>query len=277
MSPKNCIRLWSVRFGVGAAIAGAGALGAVGSVAGGVIQSGAAKSAANTQAQAADLATALQVDEFQQGEANLAPFVQGGQGALAQLRSLTGTNNGGNPLTAPLTAPSQPTMAQLAATPGYQFTLQQGEQATQNSFAAQGLGNSGAALKGAANYAEGLASTTYQQQFQNYLTQNQQIYSMLGGQSSLGENAAATSGNQGIQGSANAGSTLQSGAAASAAGTVGSANAVSNAIGGVTGAGTNTALALALNQGGLFGNTAAGGVGNNIANQTQSAADLGEF
>jgi hypothetical protein len=63
-----------------------------------------------------------------------------------------------------------PTQAQLEATPGYQFTLQQGLESTQNSAAARGLGNSGAALKGAATYATGLANQTYQNQFQDMNT-----------------------------------------------------------------------------------------------------------
>jgi hypothetical protein len=62
-------------------------------------------------------------------------------------------------------APGQMTQAELAATPGYQFTLNQGLQAVQNSAAAKGLGVSGAALKGAADYATGLADSTYQTQF----------------------------------------------------------------------------------------------------------------
>lgn len=62
-----------------------------------------------------------------------------------------------------------PTMQGLAQTPGYKFTLQQGLQAAQNSNAAKGLGVSGAALRGASDYASGLASQTYNQQYQNYL------------------------------------------------------------------------------------------------------------
>ena len=41
-----------------------------------------------------------------------------------------------------MSAPFAPTMAQLASTPGYQFTLDQGLKATQNAYAAQGLAGS---------------------------------------------------------------------------------------------------------------------------------------
>jgi hypothetical protein len=54
--------------------------------------------------------------------------------------------------------------ATLETLPGYQFALQQGTKAAQNSAAARGLGVSGAALKGASTFAKGLAD----QSFANY-------------------------------------------------------------------------------------------------------------
>lgn len=242
---------------VSISVGGALALGAAGSIGSSLLSSSAATDAAKLQTDAANTASANQLAEFNQNKATLAPFVGAGTSSLTALQKLTGTDVGGNPLTAPLTRPFQPTMDELAKTPGYQFTLGQGLQNTQNSYAAQGLGQSGAALKGAANYAEGLASTTYQQQFQNYLNQNSQIYSMLGGQASLGENAAATTGNQGIQATANAGNFLTSGAAAGAGGIVGSANAINAGLSNVS----NTGLVYALgNNSGLFGSGSGGGI-----------------
>jgi hypothetical protein len=245
---------------VPAAVIGAGAIGAAGGLASGVIGSNAATSAAKTQATAAESGQQIQAGEFQQIEDLLSPYSMFGAGAVSSLAPLIGTQPGGNPLTAPLTAPFQPTQAQLASTPGYQFTLQQGEQAVTNSAAAQGLASSGAALKGAANYAEGLAGTTYQQQFQNYLAQNQQIYNLLAGAGTLGENAAATTGAQGSAITSNITNLLTGGAAAAAAGQVGSANAITSGIGNITGAGGNTALLLALNNSGLFGGQNTGGL-----------------
>lgn len=55
--------------------------------------------------------------------------------------------------------------SQLEATPGYKFELAQGEQGVTNSAAARGLSDSGAALKGASQYATGLADNTYQNNF----------------------------------------------------------------------------------------------------------------
>lgn len=255
----------SISIPTGIAIAGAGALGAAGSVASGIIGSNAATSAAKTQANAAEQGQAIQQQEFSNIEQMLGPFVGEGQSAIGTLATLTGAQPGGNPLTAPLTAPFQPTMAQLEATPGYQFTLGQGLKAVQNSFAAQGLGTSGAALKGATNYAEGLAGTTYQQQFQNYLAQNQQIYNQLAGVATLGENAAAQTGTTGSAITSNITNLLTGGAAATAAGTVGSANAISGAAAGIGNTSSNTALMLALNNAGLFGG------GQNVAGATSPA------
>lgn len=228
-----------------AAIIGGGiaAVGAIGSAA---ISSSASGDAASQQQAGASSASATQLAMFNQIQQNLKPYMDTGSSAISDLGNLTGTNSGGNPLTAPLTRQFQPTMAQLAETPGYQFSLQQGQQATQNSYAAQGLGSSGAALKGAANYAEGLAGTTYQQQFNNFQSANQQTYNMLSGLSGLGENAAAGVGNAGISTGNSIASNTIGAANAGAAGTVGSANALSGGLGSISNLGALASL------GGLF-------------------------
>jgi len=253
--------------GTGGALLGAGALGAGASLIGSGMQSSAIKSAAAQQAAAAQTAQQQQMAMFNQVQGNLSPFMQGGQTALQQLQGLTGTGAGGNPLTAPLTAQFQPTMEQLEQTPGYQFSLGQGLKATQNSYAAQGLGASGAAMKGAANYAEGLAGTTYQQQFQNNLSQNAQIANILQNQVNMGSNAAAGLSTAGIQSQGMANQALMSGAAASAAGTVGQATALAGGLAGATsslGSGaTNYALLNMMQNNGMFGgggNTAYSGM-----------------
>ena len=227
-----------------AAIIGSAGAGLVGSS----MQANAIGSAAQQQAAASQTASQQQMAMFNQVQGNLSPFMQGGQQALTQLQGLTGTGVGGNPLTAPLTSQFQPTMAQLEQTPGYQFSLDQGLKATQNSYAAQGLG----ALKGAANYAQGLASTTYQQQFQNNLSQNAQIANILQNQVNTGANSAAGLSNAGIQSTALSNQAAMSGAAASAAGTVGQANAYASGLSGLGGAATSYALINSMQNGGIF-------------------------
>jgi hypothetical protein len=150
-------------------------------------------------------------------------------------------------------------MAQLAQTPGYQFSLQQGELATQNSYAAQGLGSSGAAEKGAASFAEGLAGTTFQQQYSDYMQQNQTVYNMLSGQVGTGLSATQLIANA-AQGIGSNISNAQIGAgAASAAGTIGSANALTSGLNSAASGAGNSLSSLAflygLNPGNMFNKT----------------------
>ena len=128
----------------------------------------------------------------------------------------------------------------LTKTPGYEWNYAQGMRAVNNSAASRGLGLSGAQLKGAETFASGLADNTYQNQYNNALTQYQTNYnaaannvnrlmSLLG----VGQSAANQTGAYGMQNAANMGNYLTSGANAQASGQVGSANALSNALSGV--------------------------------------------
>jgi hypothetical protein len=94
-----------------------------------------------------------------------------------------------------LSTPFQPTQAQLDNTPGYQFALNQGLESTQNGFAARGLGISGAAMKGAAAYATGLAQQTYAQDAGIYQNGQATIANALTGGMNAGTSAASASGN----------------------------------------------------------------------------------
>jgi hypothetical protein len=124
----------------------------------------------------------------------------------------------------------QPTQAQLAATPGYQFDLAQGMQGVANSNAAQGRGISGAALKGAANYATGLANQTLPTQDAIFQQNLNNVINPLQNVANLGESAAAQTGNLGTANTNAANNALVTGANDSAAGTVGSASAISGGL-----------------------------------------------
>lgn len=260
---------------------------AVAGLAGSVISSGAAQSAAQTQADAANQASANQMAQYNQTRADLSPFTNSGTNALGSLNTILGLpgGNGINPLAAngiggltyqpsgaisnALSNPTfAPTQAQLESTPGYQFNLAQGQQAVANSSAAQGRGISGAALKGAANYATGLANNTlstqasiFQNNYSNALQANQQgqgifqsnlgnVLNPLSNLANQGQNSAATTGQQGIAAVGNANQALIGGANASAAGTVGSANAISSGLGSVGQAPLNSMLYSQLLNGG---------------------------
>lgn len=229
-----------------------GGLAAAGGVASGVIGANASKQAASVQANAANQQSANQLTMFNTEQQNLQPFISGGAGAFGQLQQLTGTNAGGNPLTSYLTQPFNPTMEQLAQTPGYQFALKQGMLAAQNGFAAQGLGESGAAIRGGIDYAEGLASETYQQQFDNNLKQKQSIFNMLGGMASTGENAAAGVMNAGMTAQNAASQIALGGANSTASGIVGGANALTGGINSAVGGIGNAATIMAMNNAGMF-------------------------
>jgi len=228
--------------GMAAAVIGAGVIGAGASIYSGSIQANAANKAADVSLQEANNSNALIQKTYESNKALLSPYVSAGTSALTSLEGMAGQAN------------FAPTMEQLQQTPGYQFTLQQGLLATQAGSSAQGMGSavagvgsgqtpgigaSGPLGKALANYAEGLASTTYQQQFQNYLTQNQQNYNQLAGIVSTGESAGAAiagvgqtaagqSSNALLTGSGQYGSATTAGAAASAAGVTGAASSLGN-------------------------------------------------
>lgn len=94
-----------------------------------------------------------------------------------------------------LTAQYAPTQAQLSATPGYQFALNQGLESTQNAAAARGLGVSGAALKAASAYSTGLAQQTYAQDAGIYQQGQQIAANNLVNGMNAGTSAASASGN----------------------------------------------------------------------------------
>ena len=185
-----------------------------------VIGAGANLLGGNMQASAANNAANLNEQQYQQTRSDLLPYNKAGQTATnALLKALPS-------LTAPVTMDE----AALRQTPGYQFNLNQGLKSVQNGAAARGLGASGAALKGAAGYATGLADSTYQNQFNNAVTNKLNAYNMLSGVSSLGENAAAQTGAYGTQAAANAGNALTNAGTAQAAGLVGAGNSLVNGL-----------------------------------------------
>jgi hypothetical protein len=205
----------------------------------------AANSAADAQKSAADSASATQMNMFTKMQGNLQPYMDTG----------TSANNALTGQLPSLTAPINMNESTLQNTPGYQFNLTQGLKATQSAAAARGLGVSGAALKGAATYATGLADSTYQNQFNNANTNRQTTYNMLSGQQSLGENAAAGVGNAGIQtGNSIASNTIGAGNAQAAADM-----AMGKAVGG---AASSIPSGMVLNN--LLSNNMAGGSQNSI-------------
>lgn len=165
---------------VATAIGGGALVGALGNVFG-------ATKAASAQEKATQLAQQTQMNMYNTTRGDLSAYRNAGADATAQLQAQM-------PF---LTSPIVMDEATLQNTPGYQFNLKQGLKATQNAAAARGLGVSGAALKGAATFATGLADNTYQNQFANENTNRTNAYNRLMGLITTGENAAAQTGSAG--------------------------------------------------------------------------------
>lgn len=193
--------------------------------------SDASKSAANTQSDAARYAADLQNQNLQQTRQSLQPFINTGYDAQSSLRNLLGlgTPTDGNTFGS-LTKPFNAQTWEQWKDPGYDFQLQQGQQALQNSQAAKDGVLSGAALKDLIGFNQGMANTAYQNAFGRYMSQNDATYNRLSSLLGIGENAAAGLGNTGAQVTSNIGNTLTSGANAQAAGMIGSANAISGGL-----------------------------------------------
>lgn len=229
--------------GWGLAAAGIAAAGAVG---GAVISSNASKSAANSQAGAAADAAQTQRDLFNAQSAYAAPQRNLGYGAdslLAQLygipdpnaagvnsqyganaagASFTGGSGGGAGGTsgAPGTAgPGTPNYNAFYNSPGYQFSLSQGQNAINRSASANGSLYSSNTLSALGAYTAGAAGT----QYNNYVQQLMGLAG-LGGSAVAGTNAAAQNAGNNIS------STQLSAGNANASGVLGSAGAWTGAL-----------------------------------------------
>lgn len=213
----------------------------------------ASTSAANTQADAATNATnsanATQLAMYNQTRDDQAPYRQAGYGAL---NTITQDQANGTGFAKPFT------QSDFMNDPGYQFQLQQGNQAIERSAAARGGLLSGAAAKSIAGYTTNLANTTYGDAYNRYLQTGAQQYNELAGVAGLGQTSVAQTGAAGTSTANNVANNTINGATqaanARASGYVGTANALSSA-------GGNLSQYYMLNQAGLLGGGNAYGSG----------------
>ena len=182
----------------------------------------AATQAADTQSAAATASLGLQKQgldfakkQYEQGRADMAPWLNAGKLGLHQYLVETGQTGG---------------KTRFTQSPGYAFQVQQGERGVINNLAALGMKDSGTALKSLTRFRMGLAN----QEFDSYLDR-------LSGISGVGQTASANTATLGQraagavnEGLNNMGTTMQAGADARASGYIGSANAWQNAIGDTT-------------------------------------------
>jgi hypothetical protein len=225
--------------GVATAIGGAALIGGVASYMG-------SSKASNAMQGASDAAIATQNANFEQTRGDEMPYMQAGDQALSQLNANSGFFN------------QQFTPDQFHLDPGYQFDLQQGEQALQNSAAASGHLISSQELGNASTYAQNMASNEYQNAYNRFQTDRTNMFNRLYSVANLGQTAASGVSASGMN-AANAISNAQIGAGnAQAAGIVGQANAIGGAFGqGVNGYLGYTTMQGLMNRGGSTGDPTA--------------------
>ena len=197
----------------------AAAVGVIGaSVVGGVMsskaQKSAAKTAANAQIDASEKGVEEQRRQFDAVQALLKPYADAGLSGLTGQQDLLGING---------TAAQQAAINNINNSSEMQTYLQQGENAIlQNASATGGLrgGNTQAAL---AQFRPQLLNQLINQRYQN-----------LAGMTALGQNAAAGTGNAGMQTASNISNLYQQTGAAQAGAALASGQATANAWNGVS-------------------------------------------
>lgn len=232
-----------IAIAAGVGLAGAG-VGAAASMSAADTQASAAKSAAQLQYEESQNALAFQQQEFQTQQANEAPFLKAGQGAVNSLSQY-----------APFTPPSgpfvPPTLAQAEQDPGFQFMLKEGTTALDQSAAATGNLYSGTQGRALTEFGQGLADTKYNEVYNralqtygtNYNTALNTYEANLNRLQSLAGEGLTSAGQINTAGTAAAGNVagidistgrniaqeMNNAAAAEASGYVGASNAVTGA------------------------------------------------
>lgn len=198
-------------------------------VAGAVAVAGVAGSvyAANKQAGAQNNATNSQNARYGQIQSNSQPYMTAGANATSQLADLMGTSgNTGAANYGYLQQQFNPTQDQLQNYPGYQFQLQQGGQALTNSQTPQSGALSGSTLKNLMGFNQGLAASNYNNYFNQFQTQQNNIFNRLNNVAGLGQSAAAGVGNSGTQLGIGAAQSTAAAGASQAGGIVGASNSI---------------------------------------------------
>lgn len=210
----------------------------------------AAQSAADTQAQGARDAAAVQKQMFDLQNKQQTGYRAAGQSALSQIGALGSGqyqtyDEAGNPVGTPQTGSGyltkQFTPQDFAAgiDPGYAWRLSQGQQQVQRQANAAGGALSGNTLAGLQDYTQGQASQEYGNAFDRFQTQRSNIYNTLASIAGLGQTSLGQTTQAGTQTAGNIGNAVSNAASAGAAGQVGMANAIG---GGLTGAANTYAL-----------------------------------
>jgi hypothetical protein len=191
-----------------------------GAVIGGVASNHAAGKAADAQENAANKASDTQLQMFNQQRTDSAPWRDAGTQALSQM--LTGTKPGGE-------FNRNFTMADFVKDPGYDFRMQQGQNAVDHSASARGGVLSGRAIKDTERFGQDYASGEYGKAYDRYNNDLTTRYNRLANIAGTGQTATAQLGQQGTQVAGQLGENYMQAGNARASGYVGQANAFNNA------------------------------------------------
>lgn len=175
------------------------------------------------------------------GGSNLRPFGDSGLSTIPRVSLGAGAGGGAPVGTSPSAAGSAPPgFGSLVApfttanwqqlSPAYNFQLQQGQQNVLNTDAASQGSLSGAASKDLINYNQNLANTSFNNAFNQYQTQQGNIFSRLSGIANLGQSAASQTAQSGTALAGQAAQSATNVGTALAGGQVGAANAYAGAL-----------------------------------------------
>jgi hypothetical protein len=131
---------------------------------------------------------------WEQQQEQIAPWLAAGMSSLPELQRMA----------------SQPTVGDIdpTQTPGYQFRLNEGMNALENSLAARGLSSSGAAMKGITRYGQDYASGEYMNEFNRQRMLSQDEWNRHAGLAGIGQQQVNQLGQLGGQYASNVGNAL---------------------------------------------------------------------
>lgn len=199
---------------IAAAIAGS-------AVVGGVVASKSASKAADAQKDAAKTASNTELAMFEQNREDMQPWREAGETALGQLSA--GTTAGGD-------FNRDFRLADFQRDPGYQFRMDEGQQALERSAAARGGLFNGGTLKALTQYGQNFASNEYGSAYNRFNADRDRRFNRLSSLAGTGQTATRDVANMGSQVASNvAGNQLAAGNAR-ASGYVAQGNAINSGI-----------------------------------------------
>ena len=211
--------------GAAAATGGGMSLGSIGlglgSIGASLYGANQAKKGVNAQIEAGDRASALeqqsaadqlklQREIWEKQQADYKPYLEQGTWGINRLGDLMKKGSGqlNNPFDTYLKSVGLSGGKFDTNNPAYQFQLKQGQQALDRSSAARGMGASGAQMKAAQEYGQGLASQQYDKEYNRASGEFGDYFNRLAGLAQGGQQAAGSMSQAGGQYAQNAGNTF---------------------------------------------------------------------